>query len=380
MDNSIAKTTQDAADLRRSILGFEPYMGEPDIARLTGAMRRQPVDRVPNFEVVIEDKIVEKLLGRYGGNSLAYGGDPAKGAVDESKVRPMYPRDWIEICQIIGQDSIILEALWTPFKMSDKEGRHVPISGKPVKTKQDFERLVMPTDEDIEKKMIYVREYKQAVKGTKIGVGIVYATFVMTINEFLMDLNDFMIDVYEDYGFIEYMFDVSTEYWVRFSKALVKEKIDWVYTADDFGFKSGLFLPPKLLKELWFTRYKKIMDPIKEAGIAVMCHSDGKIDDIVPWLIEYGIDALNPMDPYCVDYRDYKQRFGKDIALWGNIDIEFPLAKGTLEDVRKDIKEHMDVLKPGYGYICSSSHSIVNYIPFENFVAFINAIHKYGIY
>lgn len=359
---------------------FLPYPGEPDIERLIRAMRRQDVDRVPNVEILIEDQTVEKMLGRYGGNTLAYGGDPAKGTVDEDKVRPMYPKDWIEICQMIGQDTIILEALWTPFKMLDSEGKKVPISGKPVKTMADFEKLVMPTDEDIEKKMRYVREYKEAVKGTKIGVGIVYATFVMTINEFLMDLSDFMLAVYEDYSFIDHMFEVSTEYWEKFSRALVKEKIDWVYTADDFGFKSGLFLPPELLKKLWLPKYKKIMDPLKEAGTAIMFHSDGKIDDMVPWIIDYGIDALNPMDPYCVDYHDYKARFGDKIALWGNIDIEFPLTNGTPEDVAKDVKEHMEVLKPGNGYICSSSHSIVNYIPYENFVALINAVHKYGKY
>ena len=190
---------------------FNGDFGEPDIKRLLGAMRRQPVDRVPNVEIVIEDKIVEKLLGRYGGNTLAYGGDPAKGMEGGGDVRPMHPKDWVEICNIIGQDTILLEALWTPFKMKGKDGKTVPISGKPVKTRMDFDKLIFPSDDDIEERMKYVREYKEAVKGTKIGVGIVYATFVMTINEFLMHLDDFMMDVYEDYGFIEYMFDVSTE-------------------------------------------------------------------------------------------------------------------------------------------------------------------------
>ena len=74
---------------------FEPYSGQPDIARLLAAMRRQPVDRVPNFEVLIEDKIVQQLLGKNAGNTLAYGGDPAKGVVDENKVRPMFAGDWI---------------------------------------------------------------------------------------------------------------------------------------------------------------------------------------------------------------------------------------------------------------------------------------------
>ena len=44
------------------------------------------------------------------------------------------------------------------------------------------------------------------------------------------------------------------------------------------------------------------------------------------------------------------------------------------------MREHLDALKPGGGYICGSSHSIVNYIPHENFIAMLNAIHRHGVY
>ena len=127
-------------------------------------------------------------------------------------------------------------------------------------------------------------------------------------------------------------------------------------------------------------RMARIVAPAIEAGIPVTFHSDGKIDDIVGDLIEMGVDCLNPMDPYCIDYRDYKKRYGSRISLWGNIDVEFPLAKGTPADVERDVREHMEVLKPGYGYLAGSSHSIVNYIPYDNLVTMINAIHKYGRY
>jgi 5-methyltetrahydrofolate--homocysteine methyltransferase len=81
-----------------------------------------------------------------------------------------------------------------------------------------------------------------------------------------------------------------------------------------------------------------------------------------------------------VDYRSFKKKWGSLACLAGNIDIEFPLAHGTPEQVEADVKAHMDVLKPGGGYVCGSSHSIVNYIPHENFIAMLNAIHKYGAY
>ena len=124
----------------------------------------------------------------------------------------------------------------------------------------------------------------------------------------------------------------------------------------------------------------RIIEPALEKGIPVLFHSDGKIDDIVEDLIEMGIDCLNPMDPYSIDYREYKKRYGSKLSLFGNMDIEFPLSKGTPQDVDRDVKQHMQILKPGYGYVAASSHSIVDYIPHENFITMINAIHKYGKY
>ena len=120
--------------------------------------------------------------------------------------------------------------------------------------------------------------------------------------------------------------------------------------------------------------------PALDAGIPVLFHSDGKIDDIVESLIDIGIQCINPLDPYGIDYRDYKKRFGSRVALWGNIDVEFPLAHGTVEDVERDVRAHMEVLKPGGRYVAGSSHSVTNFVPHENFVAMINAFHKYGCY
>jgi 5-methyltetrahydrofolate--homocysteine methyltransferase len=186
--------------------------------------------------------------------------------------------------------------------------------------------------------------------------------------------------VYEDRDFIEEMLEVSTDYWVRFCKAAVAGGVDFIWTADDVAFGTGLFLPPKLMRELWLPKLKRIHEPALAAGKPVMFHSDGNIDELVPMLLEAGVDCIQPMDPYGVDYRSFKKKWGGLACLAGNIDIEFPLAHGTPEQVDQDVKKHMEVLKPGGGYICGSSHSIVNYIPHENFIAMLNATHKYGVY
>jgi uroporphyrinogen decarboxylase len=193
-------------------------------------------------------------------------------------------------------------------------------------------------------------------------------------------MNDFMMMAYEDRELVEDILEVSTQHFVRLTKAIIEAGVDFVWPADDVAFKTGLFLPPKFMKEIWVPRMARIFEPAVNAGVPVMFHSDGRIDDIVEDLIDMGLDCLNPMDPYGVDYRQYKKKYGSRLCLSGNIDIEFPLSKGTPQDVDADVAAHMEVLKPGGGYVATVSHSVVNYIPHENVIAYINAVHKYGIY
>ena len=359
---------------------FEPYPGEPDVERLTRAMKRQEVDRVPNFEVLIENNHVEKILGRFAGNTMAYGGDPAKGVVDTDAVRPMKAKDYIDLCKIIGQDVIVMEAIWLPYKREDKDGKMVPVADKSVKNLKDYRKLKKPGQEDIDRTLKYLREYKEAVKGTKIGVTVLYGATFTSFYMWIIGMCDFMMACYEDRLFIDEIIEDATEYWVNLSKAVVKEGVDFIYVGDDIAFKTGLFLPHKLMEEIWVPQMARIIEPALEANIPVQFESDGKIDDMMKDLIEMGVDCIRPLDPYGIDYREYKKKYGDNVALSGNIDVEFPLTKGTPEDVEYDVIQHMQVLKPGYGYIAGSCHSIVDYIPHENFITMINAIHDYGKY
>jgi 5-methyltetrahydrofolate--homocysteine methyltransferase len=362
---------------------LEPYVGEPDIQRLFAAFRRQRVDRVPNLEALIEDTHVERLLGRFAGNTFSLGSDPAKGVAEGEGARPMMPGDYIELCRIIGQDTTLVEATWTPFKKRRADGSIGQISDRSIKSRADFQRhVILPAEQDIQGKIAYIREFRQALdaSGTRIGLGMAFAAFFQTLYEFLIGLEDTMKMVYTDRDLVEELLDISADWCGRLCDAAVKNGADFVWVGDDVAFKTGLFLPPGIMREMWLPRLARIIAPAKRAGKPVMFHSDGNVTDLVPMLLEVGIDCVQPMDPYGVDYREMKKKFGSRVCLAGNIDIEFPLAHGTPADVEKDVKEHLEALMPGGGYICGSSHSIVNYIPHENFIAMLNAIHRFGVY
>jgi len=359
---------------------IEPYEGQPNIQRLIAAMRGEPTDRVPNFEILIEDQHVEKLLGRPAGNTLGVGGDPAKGSEAAEGVRPMFPEDYLELCRIIGQDAIVLENLWTPIKRRAPDGSITAFNDRSFKSRADLDRIVWPDEADLEAKLCYIREYVEAARGTGIGVMFLCGCIFQTLYEFVIGLNDCMVMTVEEPELFDELMARSADYFAELVRRAVDEGVDIMFLADDFAYNKGLFVEPTRFMRLWRPHFDRIFEPARSAGIPILFHSDGKIDDAVEMLLEMGADCLNPMDPSGVDYRDYKRRYGDRVSLSGNIDIAWPLVKGTPEDVERDVKEHTDVLKPGGRWIAGSSHSIVNYIPHENFIAMINAIHKYGRY
>jgi uroporphyrinogen-III decarboxylase len=358
---------------------IELYEGEPDVARLIAQIRGQPVDRVPHLEALVDDQHVEMVLGRYAGNTLAYGGDPAKGA-EGATGRPMHGADYVAFNQAIGQDVLIIENFWTPFKRRDEQGKLVPVADRSIKTRADWEQVILPGEADVEERLQYIREYKDAVQGTKQGVCLGGACFMQTLYEFTVGLSDFMMMCYEQRNLVEEMFDASARYFCRLVEASVNAGIDLLLFADDYAWKLGTFLPPQLMKELWFPAAERIIAPARDVGIPIVFHSDGKIDATVDWLIDIGIEGITPMDPYAIDYRDYKKRYGDRLCLFGNIDVEWPLVHGTPEDVTRDVIAHAEVLMPGGRWVAGSSHSTTNFEPHENFVAMINAFHRYCRY
>ena len=359
---------------------IEPFEGQSDKNRLIACVKGEKTDRVPNFEILIEDEHVEKFLGKKAGNTLGVGGDPAKGSEAAEGVRPMYPKDYIELCQIIGQDAIAMEAFWTPIKTKKEDGTIRLLNDRSFKSRDDLERIIWPDENDLEERLQYVREYIKAAEGTNIGVIFGGACIFQTLYEFVIGMHDCMIMMMQEVDLFNELMSKSADYFSELIKRAIVEGVDMFFLADDFAYNKGFFVRPELFEKLWKPHFDKIMAPAREANVPIMFHSDGKVDDGIEMLLDMGVSCITPMDPSGVDYKDYKKRYGNRVTLHGNIDLQWPLATGTPQDVEKNVKEHMETLKPGGRWIAGSSHSIVNYIPHENFVTMINAIHKYGKY
>ncbi|MEE9420622.1 MAG: uroporphyrinogen decarboxylase family protein, partial [Desulfatiglandaceae bacterium] len=107
-------------------------------------------------------------------------------------------------------------------------------------------------------------------------------------------------------------------------------------------------------------------------------HSDGNVWQLLDEWMEAGFDGYHPIQPQCMDIKEVKEYVGKKMALIGNIDCRELLVMGNEEEVKKKVKETIEVAAPGGGYIISSSNSIHPGCKPENYIAMVEAVHRYG--
>ena len=118
-----------------------------------------------------------------------------------------------------------------------------------------------------------------------------------------------------------------------------------------------------------------------EYDLPVQLHCCGGFAELIPSMIDAGLDALHAIQPGCagMDLRELKRRFGSRIVFNGAIDSHHVLIDGeSPEYVRRKTFEVLDIMAPGGGYVVGASHdSILEEPPVENIVAMFDAVADY---
>lgn len=154
---------------------------------------------------------------------------------------------------------------------------------------------------------------------------------------------------------------------------------------DDLGTQQSLLVSPKMLAELVFPPMRRYLDFIsrKMPEMKIFFHSCGAVRPIIPDLIDMGIDILNPVQytASTMDLAELKRDFGKDLVFWGGgIDTQGTLSKGSVQEVRDEVKRCLDILAPGGGYVFTPVHNIQEDVPPENFWAMWEAWDEFSAY
>lgn len=153
---------------------------------------------------------------------------------------------------------------------------------------------------------------------------------------------------------------------------------------DDMGSQHTTQLSPRLFKNVFAPRYRRLIDFIhSKSPCKILVYSCGSIYQIIPYLIEVGVEMLNPIQTFCdeMEPRRLKKEFGKDLVFWGGgCDTVTTLTTGTPGQVKDQVKERIDILGQGGGFVFVQTHNIQPGVPPENVVAMLEAVTEYGIY
>ena len=198
------------------------------------------------------------------------------------------------------------------------------------------------------------------------------------------------------FGFDDYLYRLAAEPEVvhAFSERILKYQkrmielyygelgrhIDCTTSGDDFGTQTGLFMSRAMFDELIAPYFKERISYTKSHTDAFyQHHTCGSVYELIPSLIECGVDILNPIQPgtYMMEPERLKRDYGSAMSFWGGVDTQHLLLEGSVDDVKNEVKRILAIMGDE-GYILAPAHNIQPDIPFANLEAiYIGAAEYY---
>lgn len=224
----------------------------------------------------------------------------------------------------------------------------------------------------------------QLRKSSDRAIMIVCGCNLFEWGTFLRRMDNFLMDIYTEPEEVEKLLDALMEKHIATLKkvcAAVGDVVDILRFGDDLGMDSGPFMAPEIYRKLFKPRHKMLCDYVKKnSGMKTFLHTCGSIYKLIPDLIEAGYDILNPVQTTCRDMEPerLKKEFGADVTFWGGgSDTRHILNRGTVEQVKDDVKRRLEIFNPGGGFVFNPIHNIMPDVPPENVVALFEAIDEF---
>jgi len=200
-------------------------------------------------------------------------------------------------------------------------------------------------------------------------------TTVLHEGIYLCGMEKIMMDMVLNPDFVHALFNKISNFYLELNKRIfeaAKGKIDILLIGDDLGAQDGLLISPRQIREFIFPHLKKYAELCRKYNVKVMFHSCGSIREIIPNLIDAGVEILNPIQVRAKGMvpEKLKREFGEKLCFHGGVDVQKTLPFGTVEDVKKEVRERINVLGENGGYILSPTHNFQADIPVENIMAF----------
>ena len=333
--------------------------------RVMRVLRGEEPDRVPHFEWLIARNVREALCPgvtshnafavRMGHDAILVDPDFRKEQVGPTRWRT----EWGYVVEYGGEE-------------------HGVEVASPIGTMADFERYAAP-DPHAPGRYASVEKAVREFKGKK-AIGV-HLNDVFSVPRYLMGMENLLMAIAAEPALVAALVDLSVRVNLEMAKEVAARGADFVWTGDDYAGNTGPFMSPGHFRTLFYPGLCRVGAGFRELGLPFIKHCDGNIRPIIDMMVDAGIRCLDPIDPQGgMDLGEVKAKYGRRVALKGNVDCARVLAFGTVEEVAAETKTALRQGAPGGGYILSSSNSIHSSVKPENYAAMLETLGRYGRY
>jgi len=307
--------------------------------RVLRAISHQEVDRVPCY-FAAEEEVWPRVMAHFGAT------------------------DRVEVTRRLGCDTVQVTLYRSAPELAD------------VECVDDLERVKWPGVEDVDVGG-YVERVRQAREtGLAVFAGA-WAT-IFTQSRRSMGESKYLMAMLDQPELIERIVEKETDSYLAMNEAVFSrcaDCIDAFYFGTDLGAQRSLFVSRDLIRQFFLPHLRRLADHAQGYGLKVMYHTCGAVSEIIPDLIECGIDVLDPVQVSAagMDPNSLAARFKGQIAFHGGISTQTLLPHATPEEVQAEVKRTVAALGPT-GYICGPDQWMMADIPVENMVAMYEAV------
>lgn len=313
-----------------------------------------------------------------------------KFGVDVRNVSPNDPSTWKLVMQEEGQYNTFRDAWGIKWRMPVTGGFYFDMAEHPLADACDVEEIENYKYPDARDAARYegIRERAQGVRDA--GYGVVMSSIsagIFELGGWLRGLENFYADLAGEPELACKVMDKAMEVKMKYWEKVLDQAgdlIDVVQEADDLGGQHNMLISPEMYRKYVKPRHKEFFGFIRSRTKAkIFIHSCGSFYDVLPDLIEAGIDIINPVqfNASRMQAEGLKKTFGKDLVFWGGgVDTQRILPRGTVQEVKECVKRQMDIMAPGGGFVFNTVHNIQADVPPQNLIAMKEAFDECSRY
>jgi len=191
----------------------------------------------------------------------------------------------------------------------------------------------------------------------------------------------YLTDMYLQEELVETLADRILEHRIEQSRQIAECGVDMIFIMGDIAMQNSMMLSPELWRKFFKPRLEIWIREIrKDYDIYFMFHSDGDMGPVFEDLIEVGFNAIDPVQPECMDVGDIAKRYGKEVCLHGTISLQVTLPHGTTEDVINEVHERISCCGRDGGLILAPANTVQPDVPIENILALYDTVRNYSLF